>query len=55
MSNRYSRLLFAWPFPYFPTIAGYLVCPDPVSVLKSAANHMTARLGMLCSKLSSLS
>ena len=33
----------------------YVVCPDPVLALKSPAKYKTARLGMLCSKLSSLS
>ena len=32
-----------------------MVCPDPVLALKSPAKYKTARLGMLCRKLSSLS
>ena len=55
ISNRSSPLLFARAFPYFHTIAGCVVCPDPVLVLKSPVKHKTARLGMLCSTLSSLS
>ena len=32
-----------------------MVCPYPVLALKSPAKYKTAQLGMLCSKLSSLS
>ena len=55
ISDRCSPLLFVRTFPYFPTIAGCVVCPDPVLALKSPVKYKTARLGMLCSKLSSLS
>ena len=51
----YACALPYLPLPYFPTIVGCVVCPDPVLALKSAVKYKTARLGMLCSKLFSLS
>ena len=32
-----------------------MICPDPVLALKSPVKYEIARLGMLCSKLSSFS
>ena len=55
ISIRNSPLLFVGPFSYFPTIAGCVVCPDPVLALKFSVKYKSARLGMLCSTFYSLS